>query len=224
MVAAGCVPLLRALGAEFLMTLTELLNRDMRIEWHESVALLREMLDAAPEGAADSGSMSTFDDTELLPAGAVRVHALSHTEEPVRQFGEMVAELFARGDPPVQLRLVASQSHESVQAYSEALAFFERPDRTGTLQQLYNRASAALPLIVAAPDPTFNEAEAAEEDAVHPERSAGRTAIYAAGAAGIVAVIALAMFLPRHGDGAPASEAGLSSQVSKGIGGVTAKV
>jgi len=207
------------------MTVTDLLNRDLRIDWHEAVALVRDMLEALPEGAADSGNLPNFDQMDLMPTGQVRVSETLHTSDPVQQFGDMLLVLFGRGDPPVQLRLVASQHYDSVQAYSEALAFFERPDRMVTLRELYNRAVAALPLAV--PDVFAGETDQAtlERETTRPDPGrSGRLMVFAAGVAALIAIVAAgALYASRAGQAA-GSEAGLSSQVSKGISGVGAKV
>ena len=62
--------------------------------------------------------------------------ALRPTDEPVRRMGQLLQALLAHAEAPVQLRLVITQAtapnpqYRSIRDYSDALGFFERPERS----------------------------------------------------------------------------------------------
>jgi hypothetical protein len=85
----------------------------------------------------------------LSPDGHVDVVGGHRTNEPVRRLGQLLMALVANSEAPVQLRLTISQAtaptpaYGSIREYSEALSFFERPDRSRVLQELAVRVAAA---------------------------------------------------------------------------------
>ena len=210
------------------MTLSDVLGRDLRVEWHEAVALMRDIV----ERSADE-SMPTVPElhqVELLAWGQVEVHDGVVVAQPVQRLGQMLQALLTRADPPVQLRLLIAQPQESVRAFSEALAFFERPDRIAILQALYNRASAALPL----PDPdTLTVSSAAMRPPLGDDEPSGdrtsaprRRLLYAAGVVTLILALGAALVFAGRTDGASpiARASGLKTRVSDGLTDVTRAV
>src|SRR5262249_34676861 len=71
------------------------------------------------------------------------------TDEPVRRMGQLLQALLANAEAPVQLRLVITQAtapkpqYQTIREYSDALGFFERPERSTVLQSLASRVTAA---------------------------------------------------------------------------------
>jgi hypothetical protein len=129
------------------LRLTDLLARNVRVEWFEAVALVRDVCDRLVERSATM-YLPELDDVELSPDGRVTVTGGTKTDEPVRRLGQLLQAVLAQSDPPVQLRLLVSQvlgptpSFGSVPEYSNALGYFERPDRAAVLAALYARGDA----------------------------------------------------------------------------------
>lgn len=129
------------------LRLSDLLGRGIVIEWYEAVALVREVSDRVVDtsGGLDVPELHQI---ELTDEGRISLSGATRTDEPVRRLGQLLQAALADADPPVQLRLVVSQATSpapvfgSVRLYSEALAYFERPDRAGVLRGLYARAAA----------------------------------------------------------------------------------
>src|SRR5688572_4275863 len=204
------------------MILSDMLGRDLRIEWHEAVALMRDLVERGPD--IGSGKVPELHQVELLPWGQVEVHGGSKVTEPVQRLCQLFQALLARAEPPVQLRLLIAQPPESVAAYSEALAFFERPERVSILQGLYNRATAALPLT----DPTEFAATAIMSSPLSeekgPEAAPARTGvprplIYATGFLALVLALGgAALFATRAESASPMDGAAdLTAKVSKSV-------
>ncbi|HJR59042.1 MAG TPA: hypothetical protein VJ813_06590 [Vicinamibacterales bacterium] len=211
------------------MILSDMLGRDLRIEWHEAVALMRDLVDRGPE--IEKGRVPELHQVELLPWGQVEVHGGSGVSDPVQRLCQMCQALLTRADPPVQLRLVIAQPPESVRAFSEALAFFERPERVSILQALYNRASAAVPLTdpsefadtVIAASPVIPE-QKREAPATPPGRR--KWLVYATGGLALIAALGGAALARRAESGSRIAEATeMTAKVSKSVtGAVTSAV
>ena len=127
------------------LTLSDLLTRTVMVEAHEAVAIVLEVADrilardAAADGAPDLRQV------QVSSAGRVTITGTVHGE-PVRRLGQLLQALLAQSSPPVQLRLVISQAtapepaYESIRDYTDALAYFARPDRAASILGLYARA------------------------------------------------------------------------------------
>ncbi len=207
------------------MTLADILGRDLRVEWHEAVALVREVVERTP----DSATVPELHQVELQPWGQLQLHGGSPSADPVQRLGQMLQALLVSADPPVQLRLLIAQPQTSVPAFSEALAFFERPERAAILQGLYHRATAAPPLanpeLLAAALAVKPAADAADNtgDLQAVERPS-RTLLYGAGLIALVALTAgVALYAGRSESSSPEAPT-LTSRVAKGVSGVTAAV
>src|SRR5687767_8560281 len=130
-----------------MVKLSEVLGSDQQLEWYESVAIVRDVVERQLEGSEESPMVPALDQVQLSPDGHVVLLGGSVVEEPVRRMGQMLQAILSHSDPPVQLRLVASQAtapapaYGSLREYSEALLFFERPGRSAILKVLYERAA-----------------------------------------------------------------------------------
>jgi hypothetical protein len=132
-----------------MVKLSEVLGSDQPLEWYESVAIVRDVVERLLEGSEESPRVPALDQVQLSPDGLVILLGGSVVEEPVRRMGQMLQAILSHSDPPVQLRLIASQAtapspaYGSLREYSEALMFFERPGRSAILKAMYERAAVA---------------------------------------------------------------------------------
>jgi hypothetical protein len=131
-----------------ILRLSDILGRGVPIEWYEAVAVVREVADRVRDSAGGR-AVPELDQVQLAFDGAVSITGTTRTDEPVRRLGQLLQACLVQAEPPVQLRLVVAQAtapdpaYPSIRDYSEALAYFERPDRSTVLQNLYARANAA---------------------------------------------------------------------------------
>lgn len=221
------------------MTFTDILGRDIRIEWHEAVALVLDVAARMGAGAA-AGRVPGLHQVELLSSGQVEIHG-GDSSEPVERLAQMLQVLLEHSDPPVQLRLLLSPAHESVAAYAASLEFFERPDRTAILQALYSRASTA-PRVAADDDLAalgeFPAEGSGETETKRPARAGkadkqprekrpplsprGRRVVRAAAALTLMTAAAGALYAGRAESSSPMS--GAAAMMSGGISGVASAV
>ena len=139
------------------MRLEELLGREVTIRWFEGVALIqavcRQLL--AHEGHHDA--FPTAAEILLAADGNVAaMHASGRTA--VRTAAQLLARMLSE-DVPVRLRLIVAQAtgadtaYPTLEEFSTALAYFERPDSNQVLRALFERAMAA-PVRAAATEPS----------------------------------------------------------------------
>src|SRR5262245_22771458 len=130
------------------VTLASILASQTSIQWFEAVAVVREVADRLI-GIASDRAIPELQQISLSPEGYLDIAGVVHTDEPVRRMGQLLQAMVAHTDAPVQLRLVITQAtapapvYGSVREYSEALAFFERPERSTVLNQLAARVTSA---------------------------------------------------------------------------------
>lgn len=131
-----------------ILTLGEILGRQLRLEWHEAVAIGRGLIAAIQPIDPARTSYAGLDEILLSSAGDLKVHGYTFNADPVRWVASVLQASLAKTEPPVQLRLLAMQAAAEgmdVAHFDESLAYFERPNRAAVLQALYARAAAALP-------------------------------------------------------------------------------
>jgi hypothetical protein len=211
------------------MTLSDILGRDVQLEFHEAIALMRAI--AERSSAVPPTSAPELDQIELLADGTVELLGTTATDDPVARLIEMLQMLTGSGLKPPQLTSLMEGSHGSVEALSEALAYFERPNRSLILQDLYSRASGE-PRLPAADEliaslraaPTPEPAAKAEQ---RPELATRRrTIMYGAAAVAGAVVLAVLVGLLWRGTGSANADTPptLSSRVADGVSGVAGAV
>lgn len=131
------------------LTLADLQGCGVSVQWTEGVALTRAVAQTLLGEAGVPTRWPELYDIALFPTGEVAVTGGKKTNEPVRRLGQLLQATLAGSEPPVQLRLLIAQATAPAPAFAsatefdEALAFFERPNRTLVLAQLYARADIA---------------------------------------------------------------------------------
>lgn len=144
------------------VTLSEIFERAVSMEWHEGVALVRGVTTRLLDGSNDAPRVPELNQIEISGSGNVTVAGGTITAEPVRRLGQLLQATLGNTEVPVQLRLVIVQATApsptfgSIREFDEALAYFERPGRDTILQALYMRAAAAAPIPEAGPTPTLD--------------------------------------------------------------------
>jgi hypothetical protein len=144
------------------LRLDEIFRRGIPVLWHEGVAVVQAVCRALPDAGAASARFPSA--TEILIAADGQIDLLGKPSGTpgVVAAGRLLGEML-QTDVPVRLRLLHSEAvattpaFKTLQEFSEALAYFERPDGQETIAQLYARAGAV-------PAPVENPADVAMDD------------------------------------------------------------
>jgi hypothetical protein len=177
------------------LRLDRMLVRDLTLQWEEAVAMVnavcRQLLTTGASGFPAASQIVLYGDGAVV--------ALASTQQAdVTAAAHLLGSLLNEG-VPLRLRLLASQAmvegaYSTLKEFSDALAYFERPDARLLLQGLHERASsvpfpsgAAAAPAVALPPPAAQSTAAAR-----PSKRRGRAAI---GAALVAAVLCAAAWL-----------------------------
>jgi hypothetical protein len=192
------------------LTLSDLLTRRLCLPWYEGIAIARDV--AARLLEHQSSAIPELHQIELIADGAVTLAGGVAVNEPVRRLGQLVQVLLTDADVPVQLRLIVSRataptpSYSSLAEFDQALAYFERPDRTGLLKSLFVRAEAAGPMTGADVPQTLDclaplDEARPDSQLAYKRRKKVRRVIGTAAALAAVVVLsgAVALYGPRSG-------------------------
>ena len=142
------------------LRLSDLLARNVSVEWYEGVALVKDVVDRLLERPG-SPRVPELHEVLLTADGQAVLTGGSKDDEPVRRLGQFLQAVLVQSEPPVQLRLVVSQAtgltpaYGSIPEFSQALSYFERPDRNAVLRALHSRA-IAVPTLDGIPQPTLD--------------------------------------------------------------------
>lgn len=184
---------------EIILRLSDILGRNVAMEWFEAVAIVREVADCVDDPSGRPG-VPELDQVHISPDGAITLSGTARKDDPVRRLGQLLQACLVQSEPPVQLRLTASQAtapepaFSSIRDFSDALAYFERPDRRAVIRQLYTR-SQSMPSTPPVLVPTLDVIAPLQRDEQKKpvpkpvERQAPRRGV-AALAAGVVLVVA----------------------------------
>jgi len=129
---------------------SDVLARGIPIRWDEAVALLQEIVETITAGGGDEAPMPAFEDVLLDEQGGVRVSAARRGERGPVAAGRALHTLLATADVPLPLRLFVTQAnapetHKTLKAFAEALAYFGRPGRADMIRAIYERYRSTAP-------------------------------------------------------------------------------
>jgi Gram-negative bacterial TonB protein C-terminal len=136
------------------ISFADLQVRRVPVEWFEAVALIQELSRVLLESGTDPAQPSLAPQAIWIdPNGNLRLSAKSADAEPVvRRVGELLRMCLGDSAFPAPLRLVIIQSaatppfYGSLAELTNALAYFERPNRTALIRGVFERAQTHQPL------------------------------------------------------------------------------
>lgn len=147
------------------VTVAGVVEGRVSLRWHEAVALVLEIADVfRRSGRHTVPSRWAID---LTAAGTIELgQDESQTADPVTALADTLGALLPLlpKEPPTQLQLIAatagpdSISYKSVDEFTEALGYFERPGRSRILAEVYRRALETRP--AGSTDPPVDPAQA----------------------------------------------------------------
>ena len=193
---------------------SDILARAVPIRWDEAVALLQEILDTVTTAGA-SAPIPAFEDVFIDREGAVTVNGTRRGERGPVAAGRALHALLATADIPVPLRLFVTQAnapdtHQSLQAFAEGLAYFGKPGRAELIGAIVERyrtstpATASSPRRPDAPPPLPHAARA--DQVPEPRRMAARWLMAAAGGLLVGSLAAVIWFGALGGGGGSRAE------------------
>jgi hypothetical protein len=211
------------------MTLSDVLSRGVQLELHEAVAVVRDVIDRLL--AAGHRGVPQLYEIDLLPQGAVELRGWAlGGDDAIARLTQLLTELLDPAlPPPASLAAALEGPHPSIEAFSEALAYFERPNRSLTLQEVHRRASGSefMPEAEVLAAALRNAPPAATVSSGGHDSGAAAQRQKLMMAAGVFAAIALGgvlmVMIARFTDGAAASGGGLGS-VTAAVGGAVSSI
>jgi hypothetical protein len=131
-----------------LLSLEEVLRRDVAINWDEAVAVVEEvctLLSPAETGVPGASDLFIAD-------GAVVPRDGARAEPEVSSAGRLLHSLLSNaGGTPVPLRLFVTQAsaqgtYANIEGFAKALAYFGKPGRRELIRALYVRCATVTPV------------------------------------------------------------------------------
>src|SRR5687767_7837857 len=92
------------------LALSDVLARGVSVEWHEAIAVVREVVGVMLENPTQARLVPELHQIHITSTGEVAVVGGAIASEPVRRLGQLLQATLGQSDPPVQLRLVISQA------------------------------------------------------------------------------------------------------------------
>ena len=125
------------------VTVHDFITRQVALEWYESVAIVAELCAILTSHDA-SKSVPRAEDVLVNADGTLAVHGRIAAPPDVVDLSRMMNALLPGSAPPSPLRQFISKAltpgaYESLPAFGEALAYFERPGRAGIIATAYER-------------------------------------------------------------------------------------
>jgi hypothetical protein len=190
------------------LRLDELLARDTSPRWFEGIAIVQAVCRQLLEQESSPSGFPAAGDILLGASGSVMIAGVSGGN-PVQAAAHLLALMLSE-DVPVRLRLAVTQAtgtetaYRSLAEFSEALAYFERPNGSVLIAGLRDRAAAAAPRpvpvlpSVKTPPPPSPANGPQTVPIAPPHRGVSRTAVIAA--AGAAVVCAAVWLAPTRGE------------------------
>src|SRR5688572_29723868 len=91
-----------------MLKVSDILLRDVQVEWFEAVAVVREALDRVH--AVPGSHLPDLHNIALLPSGQIVLSGASEAGDSLLRAGQLIQALIGRSEPPVQLRLLVAQA------------------------------------------------------------------------------------------------------------------
>ncbi len=182
------------------VSIADLVSRDVPVHWSEAVAIVGELCTVLTADSPSETAVPDAADVFITSAGALVLRQGARRKHDTTPLGYMLHELLDASSTPTPppLRLFVSMSissnrYTSVNAFAEALAYYERPGRTELIRTVHERALATSPAETrrqSEPVQTEQDQEQEKEEPkpVQPSRRRRSKAVVAAAAVLLCAV------------------------------------
>jgi len=178
------------------ISLHDLLARATDVNWDEAVAIVEEMCEVAIATSGEEARVPSLADVLLDANGRLTLSRPGHGETSPTAAGRALHALLANASVPMPLRLFVTQStapetYGSLRAFAAGLAYFDKPNRTALIQDVYKRAADLVESGVEAaqaPPPVPVQEKKPEKESSKSKRSNHRRVLLCAAAVMLVAV------------------------------------
>jgi hypothetical protein len=180
------------------VSIADLVSRNLPGHWSEAVAIVGELCTVLTANSPSEAAVPDAADVFITSAGAVVLRQGAQTKHDTTRLGYILHELLDASSTPTPppLRLFVSMSissnrYASVNAFAEALAYYERPGRTELIRAVHERALAPPPAETrrqSEPVQKEQDQEKEEPKPVQPSRRRRSKAVVAAAAVILCAV------------------------------------
>lgn len=173
-----------------LLSLEEIVRREVVVNWDEAVAVVEEV--CALQAAAETG-VPGASDLFITDGTIVRRHG-ARAQSDITSAGRLLHSLLSTaGNTPVPLRLFVTQAsahgtYDSIAAFASGLAYFGKAGRSERIRALYRRCATpavSVPASVRAPEPKREDSHGEARPPAPPRRSLPRWAVAAFVAIGL---------------------------------------
>jgi hypothetical protein len=175
------------------VSIADLVSRDLPVHWSEAVAIVGELCTVLTANSPSEAAVPDAADVFITSAGAVVLRQGAPRKHDTTELGYILHDLHASSTPtPVRLFVsmsISSNRHASVNAFAEALAYYERPGRTELIRAVHERALATPPAETqrqSEPVRKEQDQEKEEPKPVQPPRRRRSKAVVAAAAAAVL--------------------------------------
>ena len=127
------------------IALDDLLGRNLTVQWFEGVAIVQGVCRQLLADASSERGFPSLSGVYVCANGTIEMDGTASPSQSVAAAGHALTQMLGE-NAPVRLRLVATQAtagdagYHTLQEFSDAVAYFERPDAEGILRALHNRA------------------------------------------------------------------------------------
>jgi hypothetical protein len=164
------------------------------VHWSEAVAIVGELCTVLTANSPAEAAVPDAADVFITSAGAVVLRQGARRKHDTTELGHILHDLLDASSTPTPVRLfmsmsISSNRYASVNAFAEALAYYERPGRTELIRAVHERALATPPAETqrqSEPVQKEQDQEKEEPKPVQPPRRRRSKAVVAAAAAAVL--------------------------------------
>jgi hypothetical protein len=132
------------------VSIADLVSRDLPMHWPEALAIVGELCTVLTANSPSEAAVPDAEDVFITSAGAVVLRQGARRKHDTTGLGHILHVLLDASSTPTPVRLfvsmaISSNRYASVNAFAEALAYYERPGRTELIRAVHERALAPPP-------------------------------------------------------------------------------
>jgi hypothetical protein len=181
---------------DLLVSIADLVSRDLPVHWSEALAIVGELCTVLTASSPSEAAVPDAEDVFITSAGAVVLRQGARRKHDTTGLGHILHVVLDASSTPTPVRLfvsmaISSNRYASVNAFAEALAYYERPGRTELIRAVHERALAPPPAETqrqSEPVQKEQDQEKEEPKPVQPPRRRRSKAVVAAAAVLLCAV------------------------------------
>jgi hypothetical protein len=176
------------------VSIADLVSRHLPVHWPDALAIVGELCTVLTASSPSEAGVPDAEDVFITSAGAVVLRQGARRKHDTTGLGHILHVVLDASSTPTPVRLfvsmaISSNRYASVNAFAEALAYYERPGRTELIRAVHERALATPPAETqrqSEPVQKEQDQEKEEPKPVQPPRRRRSKAVVAAAAAAVL--------------------------------------